>query len=135
MLIFECMQWKAILKYFVSAKNAHGIHSPFVFEFYNKVLSVRRKKNDLVQKVRKLYALNSNEIEIHDLGAGSIHGNRRKISEIANTSSISDKYGDLLSRIVRFYKMKNVIEFGTNVGIGTAYLSLNADKTHTIEGE
>lgn len=127
------------IKYLLTAKNRHGIHSPFVYDFNDKCLS--EKINDLDEKIifdyyHKLLKSNQ-EIVITDLGAGSKKlGKHRKIKDIAKISGSNKKYGALLYKIVKHYQPKNIVELGTSLGIGTLYLSLanKAAKITTIEG-
>ncbi|UKN03136.1 class I SAM-dependent methyltransferase [Paracrocinitomix mangrovi] len=128
---------KAYFKYKTKAVNAHGIHSPFVFEFYNQVIKKAKFVEDKeIQKVYQSFRSSKEVIEVTDLGAGSrvSKSNKRKLAEIAKIQSIEPKYGKLLSRIIAYYKLKNCIELGTSLGIGTAYLAQNAQKVYSIEG-
>ncbi|MFT4602477.1 MAG: putative O-methyltransferase YrrM [Arenicella sp.] len=129
--------FKSGLKYKLNAVNAHGIHSPFVFEFYNEVLKkTSRAKQPQIEKLRKELLSDATEIEITDFGAGSRKhdSNKRTISELAKNAAVSKKYGRLLNRIVDFYKLTSVLELGTSLGIGSAYLAKNDTIVLTLEG-
>ncbi len=64
-------------------------------------------------------------IEITDAGAGSKKLNKlRKVSDIFTTSSSRGRYGLLLYCLARHFKPEHILEFGTSLGIGTAYLQL-----------
>ncbi|MBK9191777.1 MAG: class I SAM-dependent methyltransferase [Crocinitomicaceae bacterium] len=119
--------------------DAHGIHSPFVFDFYNNVIKKSGEINDqaiqeLVKKLRK----NHNTLEVVDFGAGSKNSSSssRKISEITKSAAVPQKYGKLLARIIQFYSLENIIELGTSVGISGLYMTqpLCVKKLVTIEG-
>ena len=117
---------KSYLKYFQKRLNAHGIHSPFVFEFYNQVL--KKSKVLALPEISDLHARlkkNDSVIEVLDLGAGSrrMDGSRRVVSEVAKNAVIRPKYGKLLYRLVEFYQLKNCLELGTSLGVGTAYIA------------
>lgn len=129
-------------KYFIGASNGkgHGIHSPFVYEFVRKVL-MDKKKYSAYQQVnnwRKELINDDAEVEVKDLGAGSAVNNtmHRKVSAIAKNAAKPKKYGQLLYRLIAFYKPKNIVEIGTSMGLSTAYFSLaNPDSTiATLEG-
>ena len=60
--------------------------------------------------------------------------NKRKISELAKHAAVSKKYGQLLRRIMDYYKLNSALELGTSLGIGTAYLSINGAKLTSLEG-
>ena len=123
-----------------SANNRHGIHSPFVYDFLEKVLYADDKKkefNDLISIRKKL--LSSNEkIQITDLGAGStINSNStRKVRDIAKNSSKKTKYGRLFYRMVQYYKPRSIIELGTSLGLSTIYFAVANPKitVKTLEG-
>lgn len=129
---------KSILQYQLKAVNAHGIHSPFVFEFYNEVL-VKSKKAayPAIENLRKQLKKNQELITIEDHGAGSrIHSSKeRSVSELVKVASIDKKHGQLLAQIIQHYNIQKVIEFGTSMGIGSAYLAQHAKELVTVEGD
>jgi len=124
------------LKYLLSAKTKHGIHSPFVFELYNEVIN--KKGNyyayEKIEQLRRKLLVSLKEIEVTDLGTG--RSGKRTISEIAERSLKSKKYGQLLFRLVNHFKPASILELGTSLGISTSYLaSANQNaKVITIEG-
>ena len=124
------------LKYWFSAKTAHGIHSPFVFQLYNEVIN--KKGNyysfDKIEQLRKKLLLSQKEIDVTDLGTGK--SEKRTVSEIAERSLKSVKYGQLLFRLAYHFKSNTILELGTSLGITTSYLaSANPNsKVITIEG-
>lgn len=126
------------IKYRWNAKGRHGIHSPFVYAFVDKCLRQKNENesrtilSELFDQLRK----NHKTIVIQDFGAGSKKlGNERKISAIFAQSSSKGKYGALLYRLAKFYAPKNILEFGTSLGVGTTYLSLGSPTAHitTVE--
>ena len=129
-------------KYFIGASNGkgHGIHSPFVYEFVRKVLMDKKKypAYKQVNNWRKELISDDAEIEVKDLGAGSAVNNTvyRKVSAIAKNAAKPKKYGQLLYRLIAYYKPKNIVEIGTSLGLSTAYFSLaNPDSSiTTLEG-
>ncbi len=131
---------KTYITYLIQSKTKHGTHSPFVYKLledciYDKTYFEAYKQIDNLRN--KL--LKSNEyITINDLGAGSKtkNNNRRKISAIVKHSSVSKKYGQLLFRLTRYFKPNNILELGTNLGLGTTYLSKGIPESQitTIEG-
>lgn len=124
------------LKYWFSAKNAHGIHSPFVFGLCNDVINKQGSyySFDKIEQLRKKLLLSKKEIEVTDLGAGK--SGKRAIAEIASRSAKNKKHCEFLFRIVFHFKPNTILELGTSLGISTAYLA-SADhnaKVITIEG-
>jgi len=115
------------LVYLIHAKNRHGIHSPFVYDFNCNVLNDRtyypEYKN--IEKQRDLLLRNPNLIETIDFGAGknksgySTH--LKTVKNIAKRAGIPVKYGRLLHRIVQYYKPSVMLEMGSSLGISTMY--------------
>jgi predicted O-methyltransferase YrrM len=124
------------IRYLLFAKNAHGIHSPFVFELYNEVINKETNYYafDRIELLRNKLLFSKAEIDVKDLGTG--RSGKRKIREIAERSAKNKKYGELLYRIVHRFKPDVILELGTSIGISTAYLaSANPNaKVITIEG-
>lgn len=117
-------------KHWIVASNGkgHGIHSPFAFEFITKVLN-DESDYPAYEKVEALrdQLLNDHTIlAVEDFGAGSVidKKNKRTISSIAKNAAKSKKFGQLLFRMIKYYKPKTILELGTSLGITTSYLSL-----------
>lgn len=129
------------LKYYFTASNGkgHGIHSPFVFEFITKVLCDKKKYDayDVVENLRKQLLNDSRLLTVEDFGAGSgaVKKNQRSIQSITRNTAKSEKYGQLLHRIARFYQPKTIIELGTSFGITTSYLALAQPGSKVITAE
>jgi predicted O-methyltransferase YrrM len=131
------------LNYYFTSSNGkgHGMHSPFVFDFITKVLNDKTNyaDYDAVEKLRKELLNNHEMLAIEDFGAGSrvAKHKQRTVSSIARQALKSPKFAQLLYRIVKHYKCKNIVELGTSLGITSSYLSLAAgDDSHiaTVEG-
>jgi predicted O-methyltransferase YrrM len=130
---------KSYLKFIWNSTNAHGVHSPFVFDlvqkcFYDK--TIYSEYSDL-EKYRNALLQNKHTIEVTDFGAGSriFKSNTRAINQIAKNAGISAERAKLLFRIVNYFQPKSILEIGTSVGLATSALSLNdfAEIT-TLEG-
>ncbi len=119
-------KFKFIFKYFkylFSAKTAHGIHSPFVYELYYEVINKKGSYYafDKIELLRRKLLISKKEIDVTDLGAGK--SGKRFIYEIAERAAKNSKYGQLLFRITNRFKPDRIIELGTSLGISTAYLA------------
>lgn len=130
------------IRYYVTASNGrgHGIHSPFVFDFVQNVMNDSRQfyAFEWIEQIRKSLLVNDKVLTIEDFGAGSTvaKGNVRKVSDIARSALKPKKFGQLLFRMVNYYRANNIIELGTSLGITTAYLAsanLNGN-VYTFEG-
>ena len=76
---------------------------------------------------------------IKDFGAGSsvLSGEERKIKAIARTSLKSKSEYQKIFRLLKALNPTKIMELGTSLGLGTAYLSMASQKTSdivTIEG-
>ena len=125
-------RWQLAVKYLnyylkASHSRGHGIHSPFVFDLITKVLNDKSHypEYDKVEALRQQLLKDKTVLNIEDFGAGSsvTKTNQRTISSIAQLSSKSKRFGQLLFRMVKMYQPKTILEIGTSLGITTSYLS------------
>ena len=116
------------------------MHSPFVFDFITKVMLDKHHYDEynIVELLRKDLLNNHEEIQVKDFGAGSAvdKTGHRQVASIAKNAAKSKRFGQLLFRMVRYYKSSIILELGTSLGITTSYLSLaNAESAvTTMEG-
>lgn len=130
------------IQYLFTASNGkgHGTHSPFVYDFIEKILIDRTpyKAYETVELLRTQLKQEEELLEVEDFGAGSAYESvkTRSVSSIAARAAKPRKFGQLLFRIVQYYKPNHIIELGTSLGITTSYLALaNPDGLiHTLEG-
>ena len=132
---------KQYLKHFFRAGNAHSIHSPFVYDFYTKVILPKKGYSvnfQEIESLRKVLLRRNNEIEILDLGAGSRRNksNRRKISEIAKNAEKPARFGQFFYRLSQYFQPDTILELGTSLGLTTAYFAkaLPQSEIYTLEG-
>lgn len=117
---------KSGLKYYLFSRHqrGHAIHSPFVFKL---IIDVFRDKNfypeyKTIENHIKNLRKNNQIIQFQAFGAKS-RIVKKKISEIARSSSVNKKYGRLLFRFARYFNSKNILELGTCMGAGSIYLA------------
>lgn len=113
------------IKYRWNAKGRHGTHSPFIYDLVDNCFSIKIDPEFEIERKQLYSTLRSEKrtINIQDFGAGSKYlSNKRKISQIFQTSSSKGKFGDLLFQLARHYKPQNILEFGSSLGIGTIHL-------------
>jgi predicted O-methyltransferase YrrM len=119
----------------------------------------RYKEYGEVEKIRRKFGSEERTILYDDYGAGSrrnrqgetitgsgrnrqgeqgetITGSGRKrsamvrIKDIARYSAVNKKFGQLLFRIVRYFRPATILELGTSLGISTMYMAMaNRDAT------
>ena len=125
------------LKYHLRAKNAHDIHSPFVFDLLNNVILDKTPYYgfDIMDSIRAYNLLSKRKLNLTDFGTGK-NQRQKLVSNIARNSVKPKKYAELLFRLVNKFSSENILEFGTSLGITTLYLSLpnKNNRIITLEG-
>lgn len=130
----------AYLKFLWQSTNEHGVHSPFVFKLVTECFYKNKRHYEFrtLRQFRQSILKNKKTITITDFGAGSkvFKSNSRPVNQIAKTSGITQKRAELLFKVVKYFKPKNVLEIGTSLGLATAALSLGNPKSKiiTVEG-
>jgi predicted O-methyltransferase YrrM len=129
------------LQYLIKSQTRHDIHSPFVYHLLDNIILDETPfyAYQKIDKIRKELQRDLRTLEITDLGAGSVVTGiqkTRKISDIATNAVKNKKYGQLLFRLVNYFKPAEILELGTSLGISTLYLALpnSGSKVYTIEG-
>jgi len=131
---------KSFILFLLKSTNQHGVHSPFVYNLVTKCFYQKTDadKINLLNTAKKWLSLNKNTITVTDFGNGSkvFKNNERKIADIAKIAGINTKKSALLLRIITYFEIKNMLEIGTSVGLGTATLSIGNPKATitTLEG-
>ncbi len=129
------------LKYKLTAKHRKGysIHSPFLYDLIRNVICKKiyyYALDDIAQLRYELLSCNET-IEVIDFGAGSkvFKSNIRKFKDIAKYSAINEKFGEMMFRLIDYFKPQTVLELGTSLGIGTSCLAMPNSKAqvYTIE--
>ena len=107
------------------SKSKFGIHSPFVYQLFETVF----KKGieipiifKFIENHRTELLKNDQLIEIDDFGTGK-KGRKIKIGSIAASSLMPKKNAQLIYRLIKFFKPKNILELGTSLGVTTLYMS------------
>ena len=113
------------LKYRIKAKGKYKIHSPFVYELYTEGIHQKTSKDFFsdIENYRKKLKENYAIIEVIDLGASNKKNKKKSISSIAKSSPSTPRKAQQIYSIAKFLDAKNILELGTNLGVGTAYLA------------
>ncbi len=133
-------QIKAYLKFLLKAKNQHGVHSPFIYDFVIKCIYDKTKFEEYNQILayRRSLIKSKKSILVTDYGSGSkvFKTNKRKVSDIAQNSGTPLKKAKLLFRMVKYFQINSTLELGTSLGIATQAMSLgnSENKILSIEG-
>lgn len=131
---------KKYIKFLTKATNQHGVHSPFVYRLVTECI-YKKSSLSIVNQFKTLKSNlenNHTKILITDFGAGSriYKDNTRKVSNLVNKVSVSQKYALLLNRIISYLNINQALELGTSVGLATSSMCINNInfKIDTIEG-
>lgn len=120
--------------------HGYGIHSPFIFSFYQFVLKPPVKKSDKlrIKKILNRYKNDKTIIDCPSLGAGSVYkaANSNKVRSFIKQSSVDSATGKVLYNIARYFKPGKILELGTGLGLSTVYLSMGHPDgmIKTVEG-
>lgn len=125
------------IRFWLKAKTKHHVHPPFAYGFADSVLGNAKKiKHPDVETARAVLKRNTKVLSTIDFGTEQGVAKEKKVRHIAKTALKSPKYAALLASICREYKVNNVLELGTSLGITTAYLARNVQgKVMTLEGD
>ncbi len=127
-------------KLFAKHRKGYGVHSPFLYDFVTKVIYGENYfyAYDAIAELRYDLLDSEEKIKVKDFGSGSkkMKSNERKIKDIAKYSAVSEKFGEMLFRLIETFKPQTILELGTSLGLGTLYLSManSKAKVFTIEG-
>lgn len=134
--ILSYLKWRCHAR----TKQGHSVHSPFLYALIANSLhkTMPSEKVAAVEHYRKKLLSDKRLVHVTDFGAGSSYGNgaERRICDMARHSSMSARDGRLLYNLACSMSCRNFIELGTNLGIGTLYLSSvdSCERVVTIEG-
>ena len=129
-------QIRSYLSYWLDAVDEHSLHSPFLFDFYTRVVKKRQDPRgvEAFENLRKKLLTDHRPVAGADPGAGrSIRSNT--IASIARTSLSPVRFSELYARIIAHFKAQTILELGTSFGINTLYLAQRKDSAvATFEG-
>lgn len=126
-------------RYLLKAQTAHGIHSPFVYDFVTQIIYAEKQyyAYEELEKWRNAVLSDPRSLQIRDFGASSVHEPvTEQVGERAKRIGLPLKYLKLLYKMVTRYNRKHILELGTGFGITAGYLSKAASSAHitTVEG-
>ncbi len=121
------------LQFLLKARTRHGTHSPFVYNLLDEVIydTAHFYVFDEIDSMRNKLLRDERTINIKDYGAGSTINSSpiRKLKDIAKNSAKTDKYGQLMFRLIQKFKPEILLELGTSLGISTLYQASAAPKS------
>jgi predicted O-methyltransferase YrrM len=119
------------------AVNEHGLHSPFVFDWYRAVYRGHLPQG-LIQSDRELKNIllsDHTAFQVKDFGAG---GYRLKtVSRVAKREELPDRWRHRLAKIVEQQGPGKLLELGTSLGLSTLLMARVCPEAaiYTVEGD
>lgn len=128
------------IQYYFRAKTLYKVHSPFVFDFCERVLEENEQHYyafDDLEKLREDLFNNHTKIKVTDFGAGSHvnNGKERAISSIAKSAVSPAFQSKLLFKIIHLFQPTTMLEFGTSLGLTALYQAIPNKDAHFISLE
>jgi predicted O-methyltransferase YrrM len=125
--------------WYVRAHTAFSVHSPLLYSLCRDVLDDDRwyYAFDALEQWRNRLIATRGKIRMDGL-AGALpatDGSMRTLADELRRSASPPWKGRFLFRLALWWRPEHIIEFGTNLGIGTAYLAAARPATplHTLE--
>lgn len=123
------------ISYWFKAVGAHDLHSPFVFDLYNKV--IRKSKSALpkeLQAIRSQLIRDDRSIDVIDFKTGK--SRRSTVGSVAKTSLSSTKFMNFLRLLSEYVQTSTILETGTSLGLNAISLSqaIGVNTVVSIEG-
>lgn len=130
-------QVRAFVNHWLDKVDQHSIHSPYFFDFYDKVIRSGSEPvcATAIENIRSKLLHNPTEIVVEDYGTGRARDPRRRLGDIVAHSTNPSSYAQLMLRICEHTGAKKIVELGTSVGLTSLYMSY-APKgyVYTFEG-
>jgi predicted O-methyltransferase YrrM len=125
------------INHFLTAKNTKGfgVHSPSLFHFTKFVIYNKSSYYifSSIEEIRRKLKKDKRILNVDDFGTGIKKS--KSIAEIASKSIKSAKYGQLLYRLTDYIKARNILEFGTSLGLTTSYLASSSSISRVVSLE
>lgn len=123
----KLFQLKSFISYWLDAVDAHSLHSPFLYNFYTKVVLSKEinPKFTLIEEIRNTLLKDERILTVSDFGSGSqvLKNSSRTVRDIARTSSSQEKYSIIYAKLISYFQCKTIFDLGTSLGINTLYLA------------
>lgn len=128
------------IKYKLTAKNQHSVHSPFVYDLVTQCFydSESYPAYDKLKTYKEYLLASDDTVQVTDLGEGgsSKTTEERKVSAITKIAASLNKGQRLMYRLVKYLNSSSCLELGTSLGNATYAMALanTEGAITTIEG-
>jgi len=107
------------------ALNAHGLHSPFVYELYTKIIR-GRTQDEHFRKMRRFHAemaASRQPIHYNEFKEGVTRIHTLTIGKMIRRFGVSPRNGGLLFRLAARFSPEIMLELGSSLGVSSMYLA------------
>ena len=130
---------RTFFQFLRASKNQHAIHSPFLYDFVTKCLyaKIPNSFSKQLRDQRKPILKSKGSIQMTDFGQGSqrFKTSNRQVPDIAKKAGMAWHQSKLMHKIINYFNVKNTLELGTSVGLGSLAMAINQpqNKIDTVE--
>lgn len=128
----------AFWRFYWSAVTRYQLHSPFVFELAEAVLDRTRWYYAFhdVEELRARMLASDVVLQVTDHGRTPPRQSTRSVRSIVRRAASPPCQGQQLFRLANWAQPRTMLELGSSVGVGTAYLAMGARDARfvTLEG-
>lgn len=129
---------KCYKQYLSKSVNAHGLHSPFMFTFYNEVFKYKgnkRLKREYATVFQSLKSFYKNEAKLTITSVGAV-GKSKVVNpcNLLSKTKLSPKYNALLVKLIKYLQLNEGLELGTSLGLTACSLSVHVNTFTSLEG-
>ena len=131
---------KKVCLFFFQSNTIYNVHSPFVYKLLKECLE--NQKNyyayEKIESLRKKLKRSDKAINKSDFGAGAVNTGLQKtqsIKYLASTASSNFQKGSFLFKLVKYLEPQSILELGSCIGIGSAYMASARKKARFISVE
>lgn len=134
-------QLKAGLWHLATATSSYNLHSPFLYKLYQHVFQPawHNADPDGIRRYRQQLGNDHQVLKKTELGNRRPASRPLKVRKEAARITIPPRYGRLMAYMLDYLGHQYVVELGTGLAVGTAYLNHGLRNTpnaqlHTLEG-
>ena len=127
------------IRFVLKGVTKYNIHSPFVHSFVQSIIDDNQDYYNYlpIEQLRGILLNQKQKLILKDFGAGSNFHQSKTISigKLTKHVQSSKSKGQLLFRITNYFQPDKILEFGTSLGLSTAYLAAANKNTKVITVE
>ncbi len=113
-----------LMRHWLLCEGRHSIHSPFLFRFFEEVLTPdRRIRLPEVERLRMKLSGDRRLLPGQDAGSGSFRRSARTLRSVVKREAAPLALAACYRRLVRFSGAQEILEIGTSVGLTSMYLA------------